>query len=238
MLTRAKLKQYQQLSSKKFRQKYKLFIVEGTKSVNELLTSDWPIENVICTEDYLRNNVTSSKVELRIVSKSDFNSISLLNNPQEILAIAHYHSPDIKESNYKIAVDNLQDPGNLGTIIRIADWYGISSILCSQDSVDLYNSKVIQATMGSFLRVNVEYVNLEKSLQGKNVYATLLNGENIRTIQPKPKGVILIGNEANGIRLSLLEKISHTAVSIPRTGKAESLNAGIATAICCERLAT
>ena len=133
-------------------------------------------------------------------------------------------------------MDEINNPGNLGTIIRIADWYGINTIYCSQNTVDLYNPKVIQSSMGSFLRVQLKYGNLQELLNQKEVFATLLDGKNIRTLPKQEQGVLLMGNEANGISKSLVETIKHTAITIPGNIQTESLNAAMATAICCERL--
>ncbi|MDC0468169.1 RNA methyltransferase [Bacteroidia bacterium] len=140
------------------------------------------------------------------------------------------------ETSWQIALDGINNPGNLGTIIRIADWYGINTIYCSQNTVDLYNPKVIQSSMGSFLRVQLKHGDLTESLKHKDVYATLLNGENIRKLPTINKGVLLIGNEANGISKSLTDKLDHTPITIPGNIQTESLNAAMATAICCERL--
>ncbi len=236
MISKAKVKQYQQLGSKKFRQKYGLFVVEGLKSVNELAKSDWMVECILCTSQFMEQHQQAITLDAQVISKEDFFKISGQKNPQEILAIAEIARPSQPASNWEIALDNINDPGNLGTIIRIADWYGITRIYCSKNSVDMFNSKTIQATMGSFLRVEVIEGDLEELLQGKSVYATLLDGENIRTIKKASAGVILIGNEANGITQNLLKSLKPTAITIPRVGQAESLNAAIATAICCERL--
>ena len=173
--SKSKLKQYQQLHSKKFRQKYGLFLVEGLKSVNELAASDWPLETILCTPAFLERYGDKMEFEFDLISSEEFALTSHLANPQEILAIAQIVERDTPVSDWQIALDGINDPGNLGTIIRIADWYGINTIYCSSNTVDFYNSKVIQSTMGSFLRVN--------------------------------------GN-----------------------GNTESLNAAMATAICCERL--
>jgi len=234
--SKVKLKQYQQLGSKKFRQKYGLFVVEGLKSVNELANSDWPMECILCTHAFLERYGEQIEFEFDLVSTDEFAATSTLANPQEVLAIAQIHQTDKPISEWQIALDGINDPGNLGTIIRIADWYGINTIYCSANTVDLYNSKVIQSTMGSFLRVNVVSGDLPELLKDKHVYATLLDGENIRTI-PSPKaGVLLIGNEANGINDETLKNITYTPVTIPGRGTTESLNAAMATAICCERL--
>jgi TrmH family RNA methyltransferase len=234
--SKAKLKQYQQLQSKKFRQKYGLFVVEGLKSINELAASDWPLETILCTPSFLERYGDKMEFKFDLISSEEFAQTSHLANPQEVLAIAQIVERDTPVSDWQIALDGINDPGNLGTIIRIADWYGINTIYCSSNTVDFYNSKVIQSTMGSFLRVNVIYGDLTELLAGKDVYATLLDGENIRTI-PKPKsGVLLIGNEANGIENETLETVKHTPITIPGNGNTESLNAAMAAAICCERL--
>lgn len=236
MASKAKLKQYQQLQSKKFRQKYGLFVVEGLKSVNELAASDWPLETILCTPAFLERYGDKMEFEFDLVSSEEFALTSHLANPQEVLAIAQIIERDTPVSDWQIALDGINDPGNLGTIIRIADWYGINTIYCSRNTVEFYNSKVIQSTMGSFLRVNVIHGDLTELLADKEVYATLLDGENIRTL-PKPKsGVLLIGNEANGIEKETLESVKHIPITIPGNGNTESLNAAMATAICCERL--
>ena len=236
MASKAKLKQYQQLQSKKFRQKYGLFVVEGLKSVNELAASDWPLETILCTPAFLERYGNAMEFEFDLISSEEFALISHLANPQEVLAIAQIVERDTPVSNWQIALDGINDPGNLGTIIRIADWYGINTIYCSSNTVEFYNSKVIQSTMGSFLRVNVIHGDLTELLKDKDVYATLLDGENIRTILKPKSGVLLIGNEANGIEKETLESVKHTPITIPGNGNTESLNAAMATAICCERL--
>lgn len=236
MASKAKLKQYQQLQSKKFRQKYGLFVVEGLKSVNELAASDWPLETILCTPAFLERYGNTMEFEFDLISSEEFALISHLANPQEVLAIAQIVERDTPVSNWQIALDGINDPGNLGTIIRIADWYGINTIYCSSNTVEFYNSKVIQSTMGSFLRVNVIHGDLTELLKDKDVYATLLDGENIRTILKPKSGVLLIGNEANGIEKETLESVKHTPITIPGNGNTESLNAAMATAICCERL--
>lgn len=211
-------------------------MVEGLKSVNEVIKSTWQVETILCTPTFANKYANQINGAFEVIDAEVFHKISSLKNPQEVLAIVPIQLPEYATSDWIIALDGINDPGNLGTIIRIADWYGISTIYCSKNSVDLYNSKVIQATMGSFLRVCVEEVDLVEALRNKKVYATVLNGRNIRTLEQTQSGVILVGNEANGISIELLAQINHTPVTIPKIGKAESLNAGIATAICCERL--
>jgi TrmH family RNA methyltransferase len=236
LLSKVKIKQYQQLQFKKFRQKYGLFLVEGLKSVNELIQTRWPIESIVCSTSFKGKIESNDSLDLFLVKPKEFETISLQKNPQGILAIAQFHKLNLKETPWQIALENINNPGNLGTIIRIADWYGINTIYCSQDTVDLYNSKVIQSSMGSFLRVQLKYGKLSETLNQKDIYATKLSGKNIRTLPKMDRGVLLIGNEANGISKPLSESLAQTPITIPGNIQTESLNAAMATAICCERL--
>ena len=236
LLSKVKIKQYQQLQFKKFRQKYGLFLVEGLKSVNELIQTRWPIESIVCSTSFKGKIESNDTLDLFLVKPKEFETISQQKNPQGILAIAQFHKLNLEETPWQIALENINNPGNLGTIIRIADWYGINTIYCSQDTVDLYNSKVIQSSMGSFLRVQLKYGKLSETLNQKDIYATKLNGKNIRTLPKMDRGVLLIGNEANGISKPLSESLTHTPITIPGNIQTESLNAAMATAICCERL--
>ena len=236
LLSKVKIKQYQQLQFKKFRQKYGLFLVEGLKSVNELIQTRWPIESIVCSTSFKGKIESNDSLDLFLVKPKEFETISQQKNPQGILAIAQFHKLNLEETPWQIALENINNPGNLGTIIRIADWYGINTIYCSQDTVDLYNSKVIQSSMGSFLMVQLKYGKLSETLNQKDIYATKLNGKNIRTLPKMDRGVLLIGNEANGISKPLSESLTHTPITIPGNIQTESLNAAMATAICCERL--
>jgi TrmH family RNA methyltransferase len=237
LLTKSKLKQYQQLATKKFRQKYGLFVVEGYKSVNELIQSSWPVEAVLCSPAFLENNPQPGFVYTE-VSNQELNKISSLKTSPGIAAIAKMQNLEVTPTNWMLALESINDPGNLGTIIRIADWYGINTIFCSSDCVDMFNPKVIQATMGSFLRLRIIYGDLGSLLKNKQVYAATLNGKDLRTLHDVKPGVILIGSESNGLSPALLKETTPLEVTIPRAGKAESLNAAIATAIFCERLST
>lgn len=236
LLSKVKIKQYQQLHFKKFRQKYGLFMVEGLKSVNELIQSNWPIESIVCSTGFEGTIESQESNDIFLVKPKEFESISQQKNPQGVLAVAQFYDLNLVETSWQIALDEINNPGNLGTIIRIADWYGINTIYCSQNTVDLYNPKVIQSSMGSFLRVQLKYGNLQELLNQKEVFATILDGKNIRTLPKQEQGVLLMGNEANGISKSLVETIKHTAITIPGNIQTESLNAAMATAICCERL--
>lgn len=231
MLSKSKIKQIQSLNVKKYRQKYSQFTVEGAKSVKELLNSDLQVVEIFATDKWEDTHPMAV-----IVDEKELKTISNLSTPPTVIAWVKMPDYTLELSKLKekltIALDNIQDPGNLGTIIRIADWYGIEHIICSPDSVDLYNPKVINATMGSFTRVKVFYADLAEVFTETKlpVYGTLLEGENIHQMAAPKEGIILIGNEGKGISKELLPLVTK-AVSIPRFGEAESLNAAIATAV-------
>lgn len=247
MISKNKSKQINSLKLKKYRDKYKLFVVEGTKLVLELLETKYTsVSDVYCTEKWL--NLFSDKIPKNtsyiIITESDLKKISSFISQEGILAVARTKEfnlkPDILINELSLALDNIQDPGNLGTIIRTADWFGINNILCTPNTVDLYNPKVIQSTMGAIFRINVFYVDLEqvfKHLEGQvNIYGTLLDGENIYDSKLSKNGIILMGNESKGISK---ENILHITkkILIPNYSKnyvkTESLNAAIATSIVC-----
>ncbi len=168
--------------------------------------------------------------------------MSGLTTPQQILAVIKLPEwpqlkPDTLQGEFSLVLDGIQDPGNLGTIIRTADWFGVNHIICSEDTVEAYNPKVVQATMGSLARVKVYYTDLEALLPTLNlpVYGAMLDGENIYTADFGSKGLILMGNEGNGIRPNIQSLITR-AITIPRVGEAESLNVSIATALFCSEI--
>ena len=235
MLSINQKKQVNSLKQKKFRTEYKLFVVEGIKMLEELLLSDYEVETIYATANWIENNPTVNCVE---ISEKELVSISSLRSPNEVLAVVKQkENPLIDVPNQlTIALDKLQDPGNFGTIIRTADWFGVQHVICSGDSVDVYNPKVLQATMGSFFRVNITYVSLRDFFTENNnlsVYGALLDGENVYQKELKTKGsVLLMGNESKGISEELLPFISEKLL-IPNFGKAESLNVATATAILC-----
>lgn len=241
MLSKARIKLIQSLNLKKHRSELKLFVVEGKKQVTELLTSNYQVNCIVATPNWadafaqdIKNNT-----ELIIVSDDDLKKASLLQAPQDVLAIVKIpekqFSSALINTGFSIFLDGIQDPGNLGTIIRIADWYGIKTIVCSNDCVDVFNPKTIQATMGSFARVDVYYNYLSDILKQNNlpVYGALMQGESLYQSTIKENGILLIGNEGKGISEELLSYISNP-ITIPKIGGAESLNAGIATAIICD----
>jgi TrmH family RNA methyltransferase len=203
--------------------------------VEELLLSDYEVSVVYATAKWKINN---SKVDCFEVSEKELKSISSLKTPNEVLAVVKQKNVEISDftSWFNIALDKIQDPGNLGTIIRTADWFGVKNVICSKDTVDVYNPKVLQATMGSFFRLNIIYTDLAGFFtKNKNltVCGALLDGESIYEKTLEVKGsILLMGNESKGISQELKPFINER-LSIPNFGKAESLNVSIATAIFC-----
>lgn len=239
MLSKSKIKDIQSLSQKKLRDEAGVFIAEGPKLVQEiLLEANIQVKEVFATNEWLNSNPVLSEEQqkkLQIVEDNELKKISTLSTPNQVVGI--FMQPEMKALDQPdgliLMLDTIQDPGNLGTIIRCADWFGIQHIICSSDSADCFNPKVVQSTMGSIARVNIHYENLEEILKRFSdvpVYAAMLDGIAAdKTAIAKP-AFLLIGNEAKGIRPSLLHYVKHR-VTIPRIGHAESLNAAVATGI-------
>lgn len=233
MVGKNKIKLINSLKQKKQRSKNGLFIAEGKKTVAELLNSSFQLEKVYATEPI--HNVPVEKFEN--ISNQELKKISQLTTPQTVLALFKIPLPKtVSNSGLILALDGVRDPGNLGTIIRLCDWFGISDLICSKDTVDCFGPKVVQASMGSIARVNIVYLDLEDFLKKtkKPVYGTFLSGENIYTTDLCEDGILILGNEANGISASI-EKLTTKKISIPQFGKtktAESLNVSTAAAIC------
>ncbi|MGN6646949.1 MAG: TrmH family RNA methyltransferase [Cytophaga sp.] len=243
MLTKQTVKFTKSLQIKKFRRLYNQFIIEGEKSVLEVLTSDFNIQKLLITP-YFQNKYKkelqpfSGRIELAGDKElDDIGSLQSNDSAIAICEIKNYELPAVLNPEWVLVLDNVNDPGNLGTIIRIADWYGISRIICSEDTADIYNPKVINSSKGSFLRVEVCYVNLPEFLarQKMEIFAADLQGENIHKIVFPGAGMLVMGNEAHGISADVKKYITRT-ITIPQFGQAESLNVGIATAICCDRI--
>lgn len=233
MISKNQIKNINQLKQKKFREVEQKFIAEGIKVIQELIASNLSLVHIYSTDDF------DFGVNLSLVTKiseTDLKKISALTNPNTCLAI--FEIPKLsfpKSDGLKVALDDVRDPGNLGTIIRLCDWFGISDLICSQASVDVYNPKVVQATMGSITRVNIHYVDLKEYLQQTElpIYGTFMDGENIYKEKLEAQAIIVMGNEANGIS-SEIEKLITKRISIPRFGDlqaVESLNVATATAI-------
>ncbi|REC66821.1 RNA methyltransferase [Chryseobacterium flavum] len=233
MLTAHTIKILQSLDKKKFRQKYNLFLVEGNKIICELFNSDIKIKEIYSTDP---QKLGRTDIPVTHISENELKKISFLKNPKDSVAVC-YLVPEEKagDKDIQLVLDGIQDPGNLGTIIRLADWFGIEQIICSEDTVDFYNPKVIQATMGSFIRVNTVYTNLIEYLsETKNInIGTDMEGESIYTFQRPEKINLILGNEGNGMRPET-EKLLQKSISIPRFGKSrstESLNVSMAAGI-------
>ena len=245
MISKNQIKYVRQLEQKKFRKQEGLFIAEGHKVVGDLLRAGYIPKMLFATEKWLKENqllILHSSFLISSVTDDELRRLSLQQHPQQVLAlfpIPPLNSKFLILNSLALALDGVQDPGNLGTIIRIADWFGISNIICSEDTVDAYNPKVVQATMGSIARVNIIYTNLLELLDGLPadfpVYGTLLDGENIYTQELTPHGLIIMGNEGNGISDAVRQRVNRRLL-IPdfhNGDTADSLNVAIATAITC-----
>ena len=233
MLSKNQIKFITSLQQKKYRIANQLFFAEGIKVIQELIESNFELVDLFTTLDDF-NEVLSSKKT--IITEDELKKISALSTPNTCLAVFKIPlEKKIMESGLILALDSIRDPGNLGTIMRLCDWFGVSQLICTKDTVDSYNPKVVQATMGSIARVNVHYVDLESFIKETKlaVYGTFMDGDDIyKTILPQ-EGVVIMGNEANGISPEI-EKLVKNKLTIPRFGtiqKTESLNVATATAI-------
>ena len=242
MISKAKIKYIRSLELKKNRNKEGKFVAEGFKVVDDLLALQ-PADLIVATGEWLQGKHFGAETEVIEVTDEELKKVSFLQHPQQVLAVfkqATSGDYSINTSELSLALDGVQDPGNLGTIIRIADWFGITHIYCSQDTADVYNPKVVQATMGSIARVKVEYgdlLGLVESLPADvPVYGTLLDGDNIYQQKLENRGLIVMGNEGKGISPALAKKVNHKLL-IPNfpegRATADSLNVAIATAITC-----
>ena len=237
MITKNTIKQIASLRQQKFRKELGLFIVEGCKMTEELLHSDFETVGLYATEAFLAEFPSFFNAE--IVSEMQMEQMSGLDTPPGILAVVKIPKQgEIKtRSRLILALDGISNPGNMGTLLRTAEWFGIRDVVCSFDCVEFWNPKVVQATMGSLFRVKVWTTDLVAFLSkaknvGKAVYGALLEGENLFQLKEKPEGIIVIGSESHGIKKEVLPYITHP-ITIPRVGdsKTESLNAAVAGAI-------
>jgi len=233
MISKNEAKYIQSLYHKKTRDEERLFIAEGPKLINELQGVGITIKNIYALAGWAQQNTHINNVT--VITEAELQKISSLQTPNQVLAVAIQPSlpaEPLLHGRLSLVLDGIQDPGNLGTIIRIADWFGISQIIASDDTVDKYNPKVVQATMGSLFRVHVWYKNLTGWLPNATVkvYGALLNGDNVFTTGKIKEGLLVIGNESKGIRPETTSFI-HQPLTIPGSGNAESLNAAVATGI-------
>jgi TrmH family RNA methyltransferase len=241
MISKNLIKLIKSLEQKKYRKREKLFVAEGPKVVGDLMALMAP-QRVIATSEWYKEKKISEDV---VVTEDEIRKVSFLQHPQDVLAL--FGLPEMEElpveqlrDHLTLALDDVQDPGNLGTIIRLADWFGIEHILCNQGTADAYSPKVVQATMGSIARVKLHYTNLAEYLEQLQdavpVYGTFLDGNNLYAEKLSPSGIIIMGNEGNGIS-EQVERYVTKRLLIPsypaERPTAESLNVAIATAITC-----
>lgn len=218
-------------------------MVEGRKSVQELLKSDFQIEQLLITQEFGQQNSSLLKtfegevLEVKSAELTDLGEYKTNDTALAVVRIKSNEAPIMTSEGFILMLDDIRDPGNLGTIIRTADWYGIKNIVASEETADVYNSKVIQSSMGSFIRVDIFYTDLVQYLSDNKmpVLGTFLGGNNIHQLDFGTAGIIVIGNEANGISKEV-EQFVTKRITIPSFGHAESLNAAIATAVICDNI--
>lgn len=249
MISKSQISLIKSLHQKKYRRELEQFIIEGDKLLKEFISSNYTLVQLFVLDSYydecLSNlSKVSKKIEIEIISVEEMQRITALSTASECLAIVNMPQDtpidsidnDYLKNNLILVLDGIRDPGNLGTIIRIADWFGIQHLVCSNDTVELYNPKVVQSTMGSLLRVNVHYVELNEFLEKHNdvtIWGALLKGQNVYELKEAKKGILMMGSESHGILEAHLKYINKP-ITIPNIGgSAESLNAAVATAILC-----
>lgn len=243
MLTKNQVKYIQSLGQKKFRDTHQAFLVEGPKSVHEFLTNPkTKIQQVYATKEWVDQQAGQYPgIPVLEIETHELERISQLSTPNQVLMIASlYDQPQIPNlaGRWTLALDTIQDPGNLGTILRIADWFGVGQVVCSEDCADWYNPKVVQSSMGSLGRLDLFRFPLRdwlKDTRGVKVYAAMLEGQPVGKLEPPEEGILLIGNESKGLEKELGER-ADIKVTIPRIGQAESLNAAVATGILLSHL--
>lgn len=243
MLTNSQIKHILSLKQKKFRIEHQQFVVEGVKVVKELLSSPYKVDALYVLGELADELAAASSVVPTIITEMQLQKISNLDTPNNVLAVASIPEPSyaFHQFNTKLilALDSINDPGNLGTIIRTAAWFGIDTIICSPNTTDAWNPKAVQASMGALFRTNVVYADMKKVVEEYNsadvpVYATTLNGTDIYKATLSPNGLIVIGSESHGVSPELLALIDKKLL-IPSfsSGAAESLNASVAAGVVC-----
>jgi len=237
MLTKATAKFIKSLQLKKYRKQEQLFVVEGTKSVQEVLKSQFKVKIVVATQDFISKHKINDSIELITVSRKELSGLGSFKTNDGAIAVVQQQENSLPQigNELVLVMDDINDPGNFGTIIRIADWYGIKQIIASSDTVEIYNPKVIAASKGSFVRVSVYYTDLTDFFESQKlpVYGACMDGKNIHQLDEYLNGFIVMGNEANGISEGVMKHINQK-ITIPKFGEAESLNVAMATAIICD----
>jgi TrmH family RNA methyltransferase len=232
MVVKSQLKYIKSLQQKKYRIQHNRFVAEGFKTVKELLQAGWKTEILLLTEEGKTNELGA---EAEVISKREMSRISSFKTASQVLGVFEIPAPVALEfSDWILALDKVRDPGNLGTIIRLCDWFGISQLVCSADTVDAYNPKVLQATMGSIARVNISYTDLPLILENCEapIFGAFMDGRPVYETALPSSGILIMGNEANGISPEV-SRLIHNRISIPQYGSptAESLNVAMASAI-------
>lgn len=241
MISKSTAKFIKSLQIKKYRKKEQSFLVEGKKSVLEVLSSDYEVKQLFVTEQFLLDHPALNKnITINETTANQLSAVGTLKNNDSALAVVSMKAPvpvAVSPNEWIIALDNINDPGNLGTILRIADWYGIKKIVASEETADFYNPKVIAASKGSFCRVQLHYVDLVSFLKDVQlpVYGAMMNGEDVHDCVFGESGILTMGNEATGISSEVSALIANH-ITIPRYGGAESLNVAMATAIICDNI--
>jgi TrmH family RNA methyltransferase len=243
MLSKNKLKYIQSLHQKKYRQEHGAFLVEGAKSVLEVVHTDFQTDFIVATDVFYKENVRfidDQQIPVEIASVADLERAGTLESNKAALAVVRTkenHPLLAEPGEIALVLDDIRDPGNLGTILRIADWYGVRKILCSETTADVYNPKVISASKGSFTRVSWWYGDIVHVLKTANVavYGAFLDGADVRLLSAKTSGYLVMGNESNGIGAEVAQYVTQR-ITIPRYGEAESLNVGIATAVLLDNI--
>lgn len=245
MITNNEIKFIKSLHQKKVREQEGLFLVEGEKMVQELLQhTEWEVVLLVGTESWLSANSFGSRIKYHEVKNDVLERITALQTPNQVLALVRSKRQEFSLEKAKhsttLFLDDVRDPGNLGTIIRIADWFGIPQIVCSPQSVELYNPKTVQSTMGSLFRVSVSYsdlVDLSLALHSEEIplFGAVMEGKDIAQVNFPSSMVLVMGSESHGIGPQLESRLDHR-ITIPRIGKAESLNVAVATGIICSKI--
>ena len=233
MLSKNQIKLINSLKKKKFRLQHDLFLAEGIKVVEEFIQSNFKLNNLFCTNDYL-NKFSIEKIQ--VITKNELKKISEFSTPNQVVGVFEIPNQEkIKIKGLTLVLDDINDPGNLGTIIRLCDWFGVDQLICSTNTVDCYNLKVVQASMGSLSRVSIVYTDIKTFLKQETrpVFGALLQGDNVYQTELDKNSVLIMGSEANGVS-NEIQKFITNQITIPQFGenqKTESLNVATATAI-------